>query len=1066
MPKKTCVALLLLTTSVWAQAVEPPKTPPKVDPGQATKTKAKPGEASPQATKPKLTAAEAEAKARFAKLSTKLRRFAVLPSIRKDEDKLTWWLRADKGRALAIVDVSKTGRLIVRSGTHALVASPRLLGGGPELTAAIEALPKLRKLVLEAEQPLTGSLLSYNPLTGALLRGQDYLAFGSKLLDRYAVPAPTKSKLDARYKELKGTLQKLELPPLVRRSFEEVLHAAITDAEGGTEEEGNPPASLVRRLVNEGWLRDQVPGNASVTAFEAAMQAATRLVPYAVYRGPGVELVAMSNEYDEGGWILRTPDALTYRHYPKTDWNLPPIEQVVELPAQRGVPRSLEGMRSTRVYLRGHELCSWSAEKGFVADTALWQKTVQGRRRNRALLEGYLPPHIPLVTLDGRVHGLLTPHGRIDPPANAADSKSFVAQAAKVLPDARHLDLLRVWLFAYVHDSPDNARPQLIGTPKVRGEIHQTVEQTLATVSGGRFRGDCDDLAELFQAITEKQGKLGHILDLPGHAAFGFAEKSKTGLWTTHVLHTGPPLAFKSRTLAKSLERTYRFFSQGQPFDPAQCPIAVRFSGENRRSNWVLGWRIFEEPAYSRTMIDVQRDWHFHTYRRGIAKMQRLVEDGDRDQANLFELAGLSERTHQHAKAAAWLDKALAGKTDPTGANTLRMLWNLYESEQKDKARKVAERFFARDLGRLRLVNSVAATQTGLQAVSTVLLSGKDWDYGAKVLARDIRPFMRRVLQVLSGYAQSNRFNKEQWTHRQMYKPIRDLARSYVGLVMTLVSKKELQGEEWKKRLAPFRQDAELWIRTVLPRDYDQDLERLYRWAMLGTWYANLELENLWARLDKAEYPSAVPKGPRRRQAWEAEVERDLRWVKASVPFWWGRLVSEFDDEKKSVDKEAVRRYAKNAEAALEATRKLGLDDFTFEHQVQLCRFVRALVDEDSEAIRKALREVKAVGDKKLREDTVFWIGGAARFMRAEWFTRVLDLFEEELDYKPLWFSIAWNAVENEAPARALQVAERAAKRFASDSAFAEERDYMIELFGDHKNSEKQQEAPQGSGKR
>ena len=55
----------------------------------------------------------------------------------------------------------------------------------------------------------------------------------------------------------------------------------------------------------------------------------------------------------------------------------------------------------------------------------------------------------------------------------------------------------------------------------------------------------------------------------------------------------------------------------------------TRSATRNTRSSWVLGWRIFSDRAYAEAMIDVQRDWHFHTYRQGVKKMEALIASGD-----------------------------------------------------------------------------------------------------------------------------------------------------------------------------------------------------------------------------------------------------------------------------------------------------------------------------------------------------------------------------------------------------------------------------------------------------
>ena len=220
---------------------------------------------------------------------------------------------------------------------------------------------------------------------------------------------------------------------------------------------------------------------------------------------------------------------------------------------------------------------------------------------------------------------LVTQTGVVRPARSGAraDAEAFYAAAVEALPDAAHLDLIGEYLLVYAYDSPDPRFPALLGTHAVSGDIHQTAAQTLATTTGGMMRGDCDDLSELDQEIALRQGRNAQMIGLPAHAALAWAMQNGDGSWLTYILQTGQPLAFPGATLPDSLELTYKSFGSSELFDRTKLEILLRFSGENTRSSWYLSWRIFKDPAYARTMIDVQRDWHFQTYQRAIVKMTR-----------------------------------------------------------------------------------------------------------------------------------------------------------------------------------------------------------------------------------------------------------------------------------------------------------------------------------------------------------------------------------------------------------------------------------------------------------
>jgi hypothetical protein len=269
------------------------------------------------------------------------------------------------------------------------------------------------------------------------------------------------------------------------------------------------------------------------------------------------------------------------------------------------------------------------------------------------------------------------------------DAQRFYREAAAALPNAEHLDLIGEYLLMYAYDSPDPRNPALIGTRTVSGDIHQTAAQTVATTAGGMMRGDCDDLSELDQEIAELQGRNAQMIGLPAHAALVWADPRPGGTWITYLLQTGQPLGFEAPTLPDGLELAYKSFGSGELFDRTKLEVLLRFSGENTRSSWYLSWRIFADPDYARTMIDVQRDWHFQTYQRAIVKMQELVAAGDEDPANYTELAGLYHYTGQYALGPTrWRSRSAKGEGRARrGSRAIDRVVALAGADQCDGAR-------------------------------------------------------------------------------------------------------------------------------------------------------------------------------------------------------------------------------------------------------------------------------------------------------------------------------------------------------------------------------------------
>ena len=384
-------------------------------------------------------------------------------------------------------------------------------------------------------------------------------------------------------------------------------------------------------------------------------------------------------------------------------------------------------------------LARWSKEKGFEADAEAWRKTIRGGEGD--VLDEWNPAHLLVVDRMGDVDRLVTPHGTVrpvqreamrdsDPGVAGREATRFLAEAAAALPGAGYLDLVGEYFFHYVYDSPNPAVPRLLGSKVVHGEIHQTTQQTLANVVGGVCRGDCDDLAELYRDLAKRQGKNALVMKLPGHAALGWVEKVEDQ-HRFFVLQTGPPLMFVRTGVKGAITRAYQHFQKTVTED--RLSVLYRFAGENVRSQWTLGWRVFAEPKYAAVMRGVQRDWHNSTFRQGVEKVKKLIADGDRDPANYRELAGLARRTGQSREAAGMLKQAAAFTTDVESLLDLCVdeLRARQEFESKDRCASTRERGDRRSADRAR----------GYQ--STVCMSRCEHPDGLLTHRRERRPAER-----------------------------------------------------------------------------------------------------------------------------------------------------------------------------------------------------------------------------------------------------------------------------------------------------------------------------------
>ena len=424
----------------------------------------------------------------------------------------------------------------------------------------------------------------------------------------------------------------------------------------------------MRRLVRNGW-----PGAREIPAgvqaeLRAAVLEAEALRPEQRFAGASGSWVRARDALGGEVWLLRTPERSGYARTPAAPayfYEVYPGALVVRLPAGSD-PLSDAGRWTEAELVSPGRIARWSAARSRPM-RARWRAAYPlgtVRRRIRASS----PMRCRRTSSCSRPTAICwrcSPVTATLHPAASGEqgelAERFYRDAARVLPDAAHLDLIGQHLVVYTYDSPDTRHPDLLGTRQLAGDIHQTARQTLDTQVGGRYRGDCDDLSELYLEIARRQGRNAQMIGLPAHAALAWAEPDGAGGWRTYVLHTGQPRMFAAPSLGESLEQAYRSFGASEVLDFTKLEVLLRFSGENTRQSWYLSQRIFSDPEYARAMIDVQRDWHFQTYQRAIEKMRAMIDAGDVDPANFSELSGLYHYTGRYAEAAEALERASEG---------------------------------------------------------------------------------------------------------------------------------------------------------------------------------------------------------------------------------------------------------------------------------------------------------------------------------------------------------------------------------------------------------------------
>ncbi|MCC8164760.1 MAG: hypothetical protein LIQ31_01095, partial [Planctomycetes bacterium] len=156
----------------------------------------------------------------------------------------------------------------------------------------------------------------------------------------------------------------------------------------------------------------------------------------------------------------------------------------------------------------------------------------------------------------------------------------WLDHAAAVFSDTGEMNLIYQVFFRYCSDSPLPEHPNLIGSHYGLSDTHQTVYESMERRWVGRLIGDCDDVAEFFQVLATRQGRLAHVMQVPSHAAAGFLEESPDGGYEFIVLQSGPVLRFAADSREQAVENAYRHFDDAEgdsQFTLAAVPVLLRF---------------------------------------------------------------------------------------------------------------------------------------------------------------------------------------------------------------------------------------------------------------------------------------------------------------------------------------------------------------------------------------------------------------------------------------------------------------------------------------------------------
>lgn len=702
-----------------------------------------------------------------------------------------------------------------------------------------------------------------------------------------------------------------------------------------------------------------------------------------------------------------------------------------------------EGAEPTRIRMfhpASGELARWEAATGTLTfDAERWAGALRTDEppsvpAHFGKAEWRIPPHVVRVDSAGRPLGLILPNGVLNvapfPPGHDRRKAQdrFLDDCARVLRTPGELHLLYRYFFQYVLDSPVTTSVTLIGSSRHTGEVHQDVYQTLDRWLAGRFLADCDDLAELYQTILRRQGRLAYVLGVPGHATCGLAERQGDE-WTFFCIDTGPPRQVRHKELDKALENLLLTYDDegDMEFDPRSIRFMFRFAGEQTRSDYYLDSRMFWDAAYAETMIRVQEFWHFSFYALGIETMLKVLET-DKMPANCAEIAGLYMRVGQYEEALRWVGVGIAGldPADPLSRlnEVLRKAVCLRElGREEDAARELKEA--AAELAAIVREKPEEAGRYRRQrfAIATGLAEAGDPWGGWELVAGEVRSLLFERAMADSLGAEATR----------IYSKMREAQRS--GEKLTEAQLQEMAAVE--KLLAEF-------FESGMFRGDDSFHELIRKYSILYDYYAAKQgPDEAAALLVRAEFPQ----GRRQHEARRGDpAELDWRWLRIS-PFNYGQAVGHFLDKKRRREDGAARscEAIRALEGAVPEMRKHGSLG-PFEFTVLNLRLVRGCLEMNEAAIRAVFDEMKRQAWGRLYESLAETLGRTARHMKVVDFEKVFRLFCSYEPPRRHYYGVVYPAFQDGAVAHAIAASRVCLERFPADEDMRREHQLLLKL--------------------
>ncbi|MCK6471932.1 MAG: hypothetical protein L6R28_09310 [Planctomycetes bacterium] len=689
----------------------------------------------------------------------------------------------------------------------------------------------------------------------------------------------------------------------------------------------------------------------------------------------------------------------------------------------------------------------------FECDRAAWAAAVAigshtGTRPYWGSPEWQFPPHVLLVDTLGNPKAIATEFGRVDLPdfhtiADAAKRReaqdAYLDKLAKVLNATGLLHLYFLYFHQYVLDSPVVTCRGLLGSSTASGDIHQNVYESLNRRLGGKYLGDCDDLAEFYMNVTRRQGKLSFVMAVPKHATCGWVEKNGD-TYQMQFLDTGPPRIFRESNLDKVVEagsRSYDEEERTMRFDPRSMGFLFRFAGEPTRTQYWLSTRMFVDKDYAEIMERVQGYWHFHFYALGINTMTNMINKGDRVPENCTELSGLYMFVKELEKGIHWTKEALK-QLQPgeelTRVNEEMRVARMYEDLERDDEAFEAmkwtyERLLKHPSTQEELVDYMQRFASSRLEMAGMLLSlDRPWD-AWKMLNFDarIRLQQQRTLPLQHGITLTSIYDKMQELIREKgFAPNKE-QNDEMALLKDAV-------------LKPF-------YAVLLFRRDDDIGDILRKYGFMGSYYATLYgKEKLQEELLKpGPFPEKNKNHMDRRKATE---EEDWSWIRVS-PFSYGFAIGECLDPEDPPEKwrrdDAVKLIERMKVAAKEATR---FGSVSSADSVLLTNSVlHAFLTKNWAAFEDVMKDVQRRNFARDTESVAETFGSCARYVTPQEFAAQYKVFTKYVEAKPHYFAVVYDAYRAEAYDHAREAAKLAVAHWPEDQDMKREAEFLETLI-------------------